>query len=105
MTYAKQSGGGPGNRVPLPLTVTPQLARWVSLASTQNKVPVLRELAVELSGSVAATALEFKLTANPAFLHPLSIRLDRLDPTGPRTLDVSALHPDFAFLAGLTEAI
>jgi very-short-patch-repair endonuclease len=106
MSYAKQSGSaGSDTLLPLRLTLTPQLARWVSLASTQNLVPVLRELSVELSGAVAATALEFKISANPPFIYPVTIRLDRLDPTGPRTLDVSTLHPDHSFLAGLTEAM
>jgi very-short-patch-repair endonuclease len=104
MSYAKQSGSS-GSRASLPLTIAPQIARWVSLASTQNRVAFLRELTVELSGPVAATGLEFKVSANPPFIYPVTIRLDRLDPTGPRTLDVSALHPDHNFLAGLTETM
>jgi very-short-patch-repair endonuclease len=104
VTYARQLGGGAGSLSPLPLTITPQLTRWISLASTHNGVPILRELTIELAGAISAFALELKITANPPFIHPVTIRLDKLDP-GMRPLEAPTIHPDYTFLAGLTEAV
>jgi hypothetical protein len=104
VTFAKQTSGG-GGIVSVPLTFTPQLARWVSLASTHNGLPILRELTAELTGPISVTGLEIKLTSNPAFTHPAILRLDRLDPTGPRLLEAPKIHPNHSFLAGLTEAV
>jgi very-short-patch-repair endonuclease len=86
------------------LTLSAVTSRWLSLASSQNGVPVVRELTVELNSAESARQVELRVTSAPAFVYPFSIRIDRIDPTGPRTFQNLQIQANHEFLAGLTEA-
>jgi hypothetical protein len=101
MVLAKQAVPGSVDRT---LTVSAVASRWLSLASSQNGVPVVRELTVELTSAESARQVELRVTSAPAFIYPLSVRIDRIDPTGPRTFQDLNIQANQEFLAGLTEA-
>src|SRR5260221_10824561 len=86
------------------LTLSAFTTRWLSLASSQNGVPIVRELTVELTSVESARQLELRVTSAPAFIYPLSLRIERLDPTGPRSFQDLKVEANHEFLAGLTES-
>jgi hypothetical protein len=101
MVLAKQVVPGSVDRT---LTVSAVASRWLSLASSQNGVPVVREITVELTSTESARQVELRVTSAPAFIYPMSVRIDRIDPTGPRTFQDLNIQANHEFLAGLTEA-
>jgi very-short-patch-repair endonuclease len=86
------------------LTLSAATSRWLSLASSQNGVPVVRELTVELKSAESARQVELRVTSAPAFIYPFSLRIDRIDPTRPRTFQDLKIQANHEYLAGLTEA-
>jgi hypothetical protein len=50
------------------LSLRVQAARWLSLASLQNHVPVIRELTVELKSAESARHLELRVNSSPGFI-------------------------------------
>ena len=101
MELAKQAQAASVERT---LALSAVTARWLSLASSQNGVPVVRQLTVELSSAESARQVELRVSSAPAFIYPLSIHIDRIDPTGPRTFQDLKIQANHEFLAGLTEA-
>ncbi len=79
-------------------------ARWLSLASTHNGVPIIRELTLELAGGQSYRNLEIHVRTEPEFTLPFVLRIDRLDPEGPRRFSNLAIRPNHQFFAEITEA-
>jgi very-short-patch-repair endonuclease len=79
-------------------------ARWLSLASTHNAVPVIRELTLELAGGECYRNVEIHVRTEPAFTLPFVLRVDRLDPDGPRSFRNLDIRPNHQFLAEVTES-
>ena len=94
----------PPRKVDRTLTLSASTARWLSLASSQNGVPVMRELTIELTSPESAHQVEVRISSAPGFIYPFSLRIDRLDPTGPRTFQDLKIQANHEYLAGLTEA-
>jgi very-short-patch-repair endonuclease len=85
------------------LELTTTCARWVNLASTQNSLPIVRELQLKWPGSEVLTHIEIAFESEPCFSHPCVFRIDRLDPGERQFTDVRVL-PAFDRIAGVSES-
>src|ERR1700733_11904735 len=105
MPLAKQSAAqSPPRGKSLEFGIAVEAVRWLSLAASQNGIPVVRVLTIELKGAESAHNLELRVRSSPAFTHPFVLRIDRIDPTGPQSFQDLRIQPNHEYLAGLTEA-
>src|SRR5689334_15164719 len=91
----------PSDRPRLELTAT--CARWVNLASSQNSLPIVRELLLKWRGGEALTHIEIAFESEPCFSQPCVFRIDRLDPGERRFTNVELL-PAFERIACVSES-
>ena len=87
-------------------TVHSEIAAKLNFACHQSAFPFLRELRIE--NNDPARRLEdvrVTLSSNPAFLKPKSWVLDRIDPTGIRSITDRDIELDGAFLRDLVDSV
>ncbi len=90
---------------PHPVQIHAELTPVVNYALQQNRLPVLRELAIENGTQHELTDLTLRIHSDPPILKPFE-RSIRAIPAGETyLLRDAALQPDGAFLASLTERL
>ncbi len=77
----------------------------VGLAYHQNRVPVVREIAVENRGGHALADLLLTVTSEPPAIRPYALRIDAIAPGGRARVEAPDVTLDPAILRGLTEAV
>ena len=78
MPLAKESPSqSPPRATSLEFGLTVAAARWLSLAASQNGIPVVRILTIELKGAESAYNLEIRVRSSPEFTHAFVLRIDR----------------------------
>lgn len=77
----------------------------VGYTSIQNSVPVIRSLCITNRGVDALDSLQVLVACDPPFAQGANLRFERLAPSESRFIKPVDLHPEHAYLAGLTESV
>lgn len=87
-----------------PLGILATLASKVTFASQQNAVPVVRGVRVTNAGE-SVEDLRLTMNADPAFLRPLTWRIDRIEANSAVELGVADVALKAGFLLGVQESV
>ena len=77
----------------------------IGLAYHQNRVPVVREIAVENRGQIALDDIRLTVSSEPGAVRPFELRIDNVAPGAKARIEAPDITLDPAALKGFTEAV